>query len=416
MSSKDVEQSKEVVYAYLQELAYRDPSDKVPDIFYGLLGERICLESGRQDVLRALTVVINGDDFTGKEGFHFLNRCYHSISNPWHLNGARTPQLRELISRMAQVPEPRAINPETRKLQQQLYTFSRNEYGQTLQRQLQLDRKDTQREVVGDLLPELFFLHRSVTRTDDIEAWEQQQYNDPLDSGLGRKQAKKLKQQYLDLGEYCRQRKLDMTLAVNPTHLPQEELEQSLPYYHYKRPRSFDRQARELRSQIQPTQCFGHCQGTIKDYLMGAIAPLPRSVRRKFERDLSRVLRSTDGSAKMAESTIISIFKRLLNAVLMQKQDASNIIRLKRSLESAGAMKITGVLLSLVLACPMIRFHLEKQLGYVYKYFEGQLIEKVQWVVRFFEHVNLALLVNAKKLGYFSLGLINQGMTSIESV
>jgi hypothetical protein len=104
----------------------------------------------------------------------------------------------------------------------------------------------------------------------------------------------------------------------------------------------------------------------------------------------------------MAIGTVINLFRRLLNTAFLPELSTSSILRLRQLLDTSGPASMTTVLLSLVLACPMIRFELEKKLGFLYRYFEDSSIKAVQWVVDFFEHINLALVMNAKPIGYFS--------------
>ena len=51
----------------------------------------------------------------------------------------------------------------------------------------------------------------------------------------------------------------------------------------------------------------------------------------------------------------------------------------------------------------MIRFELGKKLGTLYRYFENHRIEAADWVLDFFDHMNLALVMNATRGGYCSL-------------
>jgi hypothetical protein len=136
---------------------------------------------------------------------------------------------------------------------------------------------------------------------------------------------------------------------------------------------------------------------------MASIAALPGQTRDKLYRELVRALGTIDEQASMAISTVINLFTRLLNAIFLPEFNTSSILRFQHYVNRSGSMSITGVLLSLLLACPMIRFVLEKKLGYLYRYFEQASLRTEQWVVNFFEHVNLALVMNAKPIGYFSV-------------
>jgi hypothetical protein len=408
MASQAADQAKNVVYDYIWGLARHVPPEQGLAAFYDLLHNRIAVE--RQDVIASLDRIIGADDFKQEKGLQFLNRSFYTICNPWHLDSEMMPYLEEFIDRLNHLPEPSAHDPYTRLLRRRLHDFSQGDYGDCLHRQMRLGaygqnspRKYQAQGVVGDYLPDYFYLYCSTTRTPDIEDLEQVVYDNPLQSGLGYKQSKKLEAMYEAVGQYRQARLRGETDLVNPTRLPVAEFEQGLMDYHPKRPHGFRLRALELDNKLSPTSRYGSCRSVVQDYLMTSIAALPDKTRDKLHRELVRALGTVDEQASMAVSTVINLFNRLLNAIFLPEFNTSSILRFQQYVDKSGPKSITGVLLSLLLACPMIRFDLEKKLGYLYRHFEKASLKTEQWVVNFFEHVNLALVMNAKHIGYFSV-------------
>lgn len=408
MAPKAADQAKDVVYDYIWGLARNVSPEQALAAFYDLLYNRIAV--GRQDVIASLDRVVGADDFKQEKGLQFLNRSFYTLCNPWHLNSEMMPYLNQLIDRLNHLPDSAAHDPYTRLLRRRLHDFNQGEYGDCLQRQMRLGaygqnnlQKHPSQEVVGDYLTDYFYLYCSTTRTPDIEDLEQAVYDNPLQSGLGYKQSKKLEEMYRAVAQYRRARLRGEMELVNPTRLPTAEFEQGLVDYHPRRPQGFTLRALELDHKISPTTRYATCRPVIQDYLMGAIAVLPGQTRDKLYRELVRALGTIDEQASMAGSTVINLFTRLLNAIFLPEFNTSSILRFQQYVDRSGSTSITGVLLSLLLACPMIRFDLEKKLGYLYRYFEQASLKTEQWVVNFFEHVNLALVMNAKPIGYFSV-------------
>jgi hypothetical protein len=415
MSSKQVEQARNIVYDYIWRLARCERPETALNAFYDLLYRRIAV--GEQEIVTNLDMVIEEAGFKQEKGLQFLNRAFYTLCNPWHLYFEMMPYLNQLIETLNHLPEPSAQDPLTRLLQRRLQDFNQSQYGDCLRRQMRLGiyspKGQDYQGLVGDHLADYFYLYCSTTRTPDIEELEQMVYDDPLQSGLGFKQSQKLEEMYRAIGQYYYLRRRGETNLVNPTRLSVPEFERGLLDYHCKRPDGYSQRAEVLETQIFPTRQYGSCRSIIQDYLMAAIEFLPQSIREKFRRDFFRALSTVEDEATMAVSTQINLFTRLLNAVFLPAFNISNICSFQRNVDRSDPMSIVRVLLSLLLPCRMIRFDLEKKLGFLYRHFENTSIQAVPWVMEFFEHINLALVMNAKKIGYFSVAALPPDMESI---
>jgi hypothetical protein len=403
---KQSEQAKEHIYRYIQDLASNALPEQAVEDLYGLLWNRIAVN--HNDVRQALTVVITADSFSQEEGLQFINRCFYSICNPWHLDTRKRAHLEQLVGRLSDLPEPEATNPVTAKLRDRIQTFNRGDYGDCLRRQMRLggyagyDPRHRQHlGLVGDILPDHFCLYRSATRTRDIEELESATCNHPWQSGIGAKQLVRLGQSHRQLKQYWVQRRRGAPDIHNPTRLPVAELDQCLTHYHPNRQDGLHLRAKHLWGQMQPSRRYGTVQPVVRDYLIRSIEPLPTGVRNKLTREFFDGLTTIEQQAAMVMGNVINLFSRLLDGIFLPTENTSSIIRLQRCLDRAGPMAMTSVLLSIVLACPMVRFSLERKLGYLYRSFEKDRLEDRPWVVTFFEHINLALVMNAEPLRYF---------------
>lgn len=416
------EQAKEIVYSYIAELAQLSDPEQARRAFYNLLMQRIAV--GRSDVIRALNCVLESEEFAQEAGLKFINRCYYTICNPWHLNSDRAAELQQLICDLRTLKAASAKAHLTRPLQRRMHDFKASEYTECLCRQMRLgghagfsEETRQYRGVVADYLPDYFYLYKSATCMPDIEDLEQQlAHRRQFESGLAQKQQRKLKQDYAAVRTYYNHRRQGIPAAelVNPTRLPVEELEQGLRDYDPRRPDGLYARSQQLEAATSPELSFQAYRPKVQTYLMQAAETLPEKVQGRFRRELHGALESAvKGDQLMAGSTVIVLFTRLLDAIFLPDPSPLGVEKFCQSLESASPSGLTRVLLSLVLGCPMIRFHLEKKLGFLYRQFEQSRLELVSWLVKFFEHINLGLVMNAKKLHYPSLKHPDLQMESI---
>ncbi|MGF1567712.1 MAG: hypothetical protein ACFCVD_06535 [Nodosilinea sp.] len=400
--------AKDDVYDYIRRLAYRYPPEEALKLFYDLLWDRVtpALPTARS----ALTTVVEDARFKQIEGLHFLNRSYYSICNPWHLDGEMMPYLRRLIDHLGTLPAPAAQNPTTELLRERLKDFGSGEYGDCLRRQMRLGGYATYREehrefrgIVADYLPDYFCLYRSATRTPDIEQLERDAYSNPEHSGTGAKQLNKLRETYEAVYRYRELRHQGATGLVNPSRLQVPDFERGLDYYYPHRHNSFSQQAQTHTQQRRVYQRYANYRPHVKTYLMDAIEPFPARTKERIAESIRKAMARIEDDAQLEAITTKNLFLRLLDAVLLPEYNTSHTLRLERWVSDASPLDFAGMLLSLVLACPMIRFSLEKKLGYLYRAFEYKTIEAAQWVVELFEHINLSLVMNARQIGYFPL-------------
>lgn len=405
MVSAGMDSAKQCVYAYIHRLA-TDVSERGGDArqarraFQTLLWDRVAVD--RRDVIEALDTVIASNEFDSEKGLQFINRCYYTICNPWHYRSDRVADLEWVIGQLQQLPEPRGNNRLTVTLRRRLYAFKQSEYTIHLLRQLRLggyegynDSRRQNRGVIGDVLPDYFYLYRSTTRTADIEELEQRDFNnDARRSGIGRKQLFKLKETYRSLDRYPETR-------FNPTALPDPEFQRVWQQYHPNRENGFTAKSHKFQNRIQAEIPLQASQPLIHEYLLQPIQDVQAlNTRKKLQHDIESIWDSFELDAPTMRSSVILAFERALNALFLPSLTKQSVQKFKALVHNIGFMQITNILLNLVLGCPMVRFSLEKKLGYLYSFFEDAAIATEAWLVRFFEYMNVALVMNAKQLIY----------------
>ena len=403
------EQAKEDVYDYVGRLVRCHSPDRAVEAFDALLLS--CVTPLEPEIRGSLIKVIHHDRFMQEAGMHFINRLYYTLCNPLHLDIETTPYLRQIIGRLDNLPDQEPVGRATKKLRRRLREFSASEYGDCLRRQMRLCAQGNYgpgapapRRMVGDYLPDYFCLYQPVTRTPDIEELERNSpYQNPENSGVYAKQVYKLRQTYEAVYAYRAGRLRGDTGLVNPTRMADAVFERGLTQYYPHRSGSYQSQGRTLDLQRQPNQRYARYHAQVRDYVMAVVESFPGRTREKLGIAMVNSLAQIDDQATLVDPTWISLFTRLLDGVFLPEANASEMLRLRRHIDTATPLGFAGLLLSFVLACPMIRFELGKKLGTLYRYFENYRTEAADWVLDFFDHMNLALVMNATRVGYCSL-------------
>ena len=435
MSNREVEKAKEEIYAYIHEIAQthvetvvrlvdespeltaialrqaaKNIFDNTKEQFYGLLLSRNA--RGRAGIITALDVVTESPEFKGEGGLQFINRCFYSICNYWHLNAQEryiTEHLRLLIQHLLDLPPLEAKGRSTRILQQRMHAFRKHHYTTYLQRQMHLDGSHKTGQV-SDVLSDFPYLWGVTTHVSDNKKFEKNLRR----TGVGKKQYERRLNDYKALVGYVRQCKEGApNLAVPlPWNSSVHEFNQALIYFKQGPSGIFYPSVQKLEQDLTIEKDHQTVCPILYDYIKQICQDLPANVAKRYYRGIDRsfndaVAKSTSGTG-IGESGKINLFVRVLKVIFSPQSNGTGIKDFRQCLEIAGSRSMAGVLLGIVLGCPMARFKLEKMLGNLYECFETQCVRAAGWLVDFFQHINLALTVNARKLGYFELMDVNK--------
>lgn len=377
--------------------------EKVSLAFYNLLWHRQA--EGNSELLADLDIIIYSPGFKADEGLLFINRCFYSICNRWHSYSGLAKYIAFFIRHLDDLAGA-AHSREKRILRERMRAYRESSYADHLRRQMRLnevEKEITQKEKVGDYLPDLFYLYRTTTRTPDIEALEDR--NKRANSGLRKRQYRKLVCEYRAIVDYYNRKvngEADLPIPIKG--MSKQEFDDSLHHYHPLRKASFNQVAESIRKPL-PALSSEEAYLTVQNYVMRPCHPFPKAVRERLKRNVHSALNTLEEVDYIGDSGVIAIFKRILYGILLPDRSDSSIQRLKENIQNAGVKELVSVVLSIVLACPMIRYELEKILGFLYEYFESSRVAVEKWLIDFFQHINLALVTNAKQLRYFELGI-----------
>ena len=397
------------IYGYIRGLATQ-PSQDAISAFYRLIRDGNAQPN--DTVNRALKQVVGSPQFS-QSHLQFINRCYYTLANPWHLEGDRDRDLESLILNLETLPLPRAHNPTTRKLRNALQLYRDNDYYTILRKHLRLltyeqeEAPEAQAPTYfGDLFSDYFFIYEAGTQTPDIEKAAGE-----LNHGILEKRNQRLKAFQQELTRfYVRYRRSDEVNRINPTHLSDTDLARAFELYSPKRNGGFRAQAKLFHQHEQEVRSVDAFKELLYEHVMRPILQLSPIHRHVFNRVFRETLNEFDSGMPLTRIVRIQIFRRILNTLMKHDAaylDGSYFYRLVNGQQSH---LVTSILLNIVLACQMVRFDLEKRLAYIHHKFANAKNEMVAWLVTAFDHMNVALALNAQYLDYFKLNSLDNSM------
>ncbi|MGF1499768.1 MAG: hypothetical protein ACFB8W_23520 [Elainellaceae cyanobacterium] len=395
------------VYSYIRSLAAL-PSQDAIDAFYRLLWDGIA--HPYEAVQTAWKEVVKTPDFD-QHRLKIINRCYYTLANPWHLDGTRGRALEKLILWLEDIPAARGHSRFSRTLRDTLRCYHQSDYYAVLKKHLHLleDQNggfdERSRNYFGDLFSDYFFIYEAGTQTLDIE-----KAGGELNSGILQKRNRELRKYCNELNQfYIRYKRSSHADRVNPTRLADDELCRAIDLYRPKRPNSFKSQSDLFKAETQQLGTTDEFKRAVYDHVMRPVYQLAPDHERWFSREFQTTLDSLPDDVPLTRVMKIQMFRRLLIALARYDDSRPGQDHLYYLVTGIGSDIITSILLNIVLACEMVRFELEKRFAYLHHKFADFHKEAVQWLVSTFDHVNVALALNAKHVGYFALSTLRDG-------
>jgi len=396
-----------VVYSYIRSLAAR-PSQEAIDAFYRLLWDGLAYPHNA--VQTAWEKIVGSPDFD-QHRLKVVNRCYYTLANPWHLDDTRGRALEKLILWLEDIPSGGEQSRLSRKLRDTLRLYHDSDYYAFLKRHLYLlEGQDNRlgvrsRHYFGDLFPDYFFIYEAGTQTLDIDGADED-----LNAGILKKRNRELRRYHHALGQfYIRYKRSSQADRVNPTHLSDEDLCRAIDLYRPKRRDSFKIQADIFETKAQQLITTDEFKRAAYEHVMNPVRQFAPSRERWFSREFQTTLDSLPNDVPLTRVVKIQLFRKLLNALARHDDSRVGGDHLYYLVTGLGSEVVTSIFLNIVLTCPMVRFDLEKRFAYLHHRFSEFKNEAVQWLVNTFDHVNVALALNAKYVRYFKLSTLRDG-------
>lgn len=363
------------------------------------------------EVVAALDQIVASKEI--EDYFHYiLNRCCHILINRWQSNPQLQPAIPALIDLFEVSPgqsnREYSRSRQIRHLHQVVEKFTTTEQYLTLKRLACLVKAEgvtdqAQNRPLGTLIPRYPYLyehclvsedspeehHRNVRR---MQAQAQHQFEVNLSHYVTyRVRQARLKKQHSSSEAFARLRPV-----ANPTLLSDRELVSSLNQFSGKvdNGRNYRDSAQMFLQQNQAVS-FGEFKRDLYDYLKTSIEP--SYGRQKFNKLLTTQLEKTlpeNESQRVNDFLVIRTCSQLLNFLVLESPGKPQHFVFIDLINNLGPLLTTGLLLKIVLLCRKVKPYLERRFSILFSHYETVSQNNVEWLVKMFENLNVALSVN----------------------
>ncbi len=405
--SRSISPQEHMLYGHLLTQAEYETPEQLIQRFQALFIDGV----GYPDpaVTEALDQIVADREI--EEFFHFiLNRCCHILINRWQSN----PQLQYAVPLLVDLfelpPSGKSTeytrSREVRHLRHVVKQFTSTEQYLTLKRLARLIDSDCSQgdddRPLGNLIQRYPYLYEYCLVSEDSP---EAHYKN-----IRRLQARAQQQLEVNLSHYvtyrvrqARLRKIKsgpMALerlkpVKNPTLLSDRELVTSLNQFSGKvhQGRSYCDAAQNFLERNQALT-FVDFKRELYDYLSSAVEPVYG--QRKFNRLLAYQLEHTlpqNEEQKINDFLLIRTCSQLLNFLVLESPANPQHFVFIDLINNLGPLPTTGLLVKVILLCRKVKPYLEKQFSTLFNHYESATQNNVQWLVKVFENLNIAMSI-----------------------
>jgi hypothetical protein len=393
------------VYDYIRQLASK-PSSEAIEAFYQLFFQGNAYP--QKDVSIALARIVKTTDADSYFKY-VINRCFYIIGNVWRLDKNRHEALRRLITRAENLPTKVANDPVVRRLHHHLHAYLKSDLYLVLRRQMRLlEEEDTtpceENRLFGENLRRFFFVQEAVVTTKDI----------PLSyrNSIRQQQAQIARKTRQRIDSYLASRRQNAQVEPlpNPTLIPDTHVLQAIEAYQPEQPNSCLNEARRFEQYYRSLRTIGELKQEIREYVLAPLIEADsRYANNRFTRRFQNMLNCIDFKDHIPNNDVSTtiLCQRILQHLIVKDIHHRDTTEFQEMICLVGYQVVTTVLLRIVMFWKRIRSWLEDRFGILFHIYESYHKHDVEWYVQAFEHMNLALVLNAESMGYVRQNLIS---------
>lgn len=408
--------SEQILYDYLLESVRTEEPEKVLKRFQCLFIKAKI--PNNQKITRALVDVINSKD--AEYQFQFiLNRCCHILINRWQLQSKTQIYIAQLVNLFDDIsPLFRAIDISSfsNRLQQLMVSFIHSDYYKQLKRLAAIVEKTKQNEIkqklddkdtvkVAHLIDRYPYLYNHSLLSADSSV-EQQETVYKLKNQLEKKfeinlskyitYQIKASQKHQNLyGVEGKNRKIQ--LVSNPTLLTKRDLGRSLKHYisTVENGRTYKDVSQSFLTHISDVRNYQVFKDELYEYIIQSIDP--KYGKHHFNKRLYKKLTNIYPQfnyKKPDEFLKMRTYSQVFNYLIVESPHNMGHIVFMDLLGNMGTTRTIGLFLKIALVCSKVKPYLEKRFSILFNHYESFSKDKMNWLIRSLEKLNIALCTN----------------------
>ena len=393
-----------LVYEYINTIVDKNPGSALKAFFSYFYEGTVLLDEENRHLSKnyrdALKRIISNPKSLSNFPF-ILNRSIHILWNRWSHQLPKRKALFHLTNRFRHLPETPSRNEFIITLRSEMRAFVSKPQYKALQRRIRLWDDIGAHEynnTLGDRIKHYHFLYRPTMLTNDLLPEDRENV-----LAQHRREVYKFEKfLHAFLKHYSTS---DGEPVVNTTNLCNSVLAESIQHFAPKRPGGYKNESDDFRAQQDSLKTMGDFKQEFFSYLIKAASiidgheSLPNNHWAKRLRECIDSVKCDHMGYNQAMITLIC--KRVLDFLIADSLQQSDSGTFQELTEKEGYLKAIGLLIKISLFRKAITPWLENRFGILYELYETEEVPEIEWLVQAFEHLNVALALNAEDVGYY---------------
>ncbi|MGB3692516.1 MAG: hypothetical protein WA865_10900 [Spirulinaceae cyanobacterium] len=387
--NRETTSDEDFLYTHLRECAQRETPEKLIARFRLLFIEGSNYPN-TQIRLSLERIILS--DFAAREFKFILNRSCYIFINSWLKQPRFKTAIPRLIAIFNTLPNQAATSRTTQRLRSLIRNFQQTEQYRSLRHLAEVfaqssQHNHTEATPLRSFIGRYPCLYEHCLLTNDSNDEQRQKIR------LIKEQAQRKFE--VDLSKYVTYQKLQRSQnhLTNPTLLSDGELNYAIQHFTGKVDNSntYRDLATRFRTSSRWTPCYRTFKEELYDHLTASIDP--RYGNGHFNRRLYEHLQTTlveNDSQQLSENLLHKTCRKLLDFLVVESSENPAHYVFSDIITNLGATPTVGLLLKVVLLCDKVKPYLEKQFAILFNHYESFTKNKVVWLVKSLENLNIA--------------------------
>ncbi|NET26716.1 hypothetical protein [Okeania sp. SIO1I7] len=399
-------QEEQKIYHHFLELVLTESIDQIIDRFRILFIQ--CSPYQIPEISTALKKIIQLPESEAKFNY-ILNRCCYILINHQQLPQDKKNALKQLMNLFEQAIDKSESyyygSGETKKMLELVNCFTHSQEYLSLKRMVEVinissanNTNDPLNQPLKNLNSHYPYLYKYLLMSPNSSKEHQQ--------AIRKMQVEKQQKYEIDLSHYVsHQARLQLsqvkksTSAKNPTLLSNDELLLSIKQFVGKVEgnETYRDYAKRFLAYTTVPQSYHLFKDSFYEYLSTSFDVESHRIQVKFKNKLYNYLQnimSDSDEQLLNESLMMKTCNQLLSFLILHSPKQPQHFFFINLIGNLGPVITTGLLLKILLVCQQVRPNLEKRFAFLFKHYEFSTQNKVQWLVKVLENMQIALSTN----------------------
>lgn len=403
---REATDEEQMLFTHLQELARSGEPEYLISCFKSLFIDGCGYI--HQDIVDCIHRIVDFDA-AEIEFKHIITRSCYILVNRWLQSSQTQVYIPELVELFANLPTQTPTSWTSQRLRTLVKAFIASEQYRTLYKLSRMFERLVEDQVV-------------ITKPEDqkleglINRYPYLYEHYLLDEDSSREQRREIRsmkkreeEKYgRKLSEFITNYSLESIESLsNPTLLPNQEVYRLVNHFTSKVDgvNTYQDLADQFRVYCQLLRSFKAFKDSLYEYLTTSIDL--KYINGQFKQRLYKYLQNTtpeNDDHKPTEMLMMTTCRRILSFLIVESEQQPKHYVFYDLVNNIGTSAVVGMLLKIVLFCRPIKPFLEQRFAILFQHYQGWNREKIWWLVRCLETLNVALSVNFSTVNlYLSL-------------